>query len=251
MKYQIQQLAALGAMTFSVSGNFFSSPLLGQSVEPQANSVPARALAASLQDRFELVADGEFFALPEPSSEDSGTPKREDAVVQFRIHTLFKGEAKEIVGIQLNTDMLILPGTNDSHYAEKRRIVDQRWKDLKPFWEQLRALDQSFESGEIDGEDYDKETRRLEEIGWKRIQRDGLAYRRPRVVYAPIHGTSFYDLGGAIAPKRRFLIGVNAEPERPDIYVLDETFSASSIYWGGKRDYVISEMGPGNAIAAP
>jgi hypothetical protein len=50
---------------------------------------------------------------------------------------------------------------------------------------------------------------------------------------AVIDGRTFYDLGGAIAPNTKFLIGVNRSLEHVNIYALEEVpKTAVNIFWG-------------------
>ena len=197
---------------------------------PLENFLPLpRHLAFSLLRDYEFVADGEFFDI-KATAQELRALKREDAVIRFRIHKLFKGIAKDLVNIQFTRDMLVFPGENTSRYLKREQILDLQAKDLKPIREQLDALLKSFEAGVIDRAEYEAESSRLENLVIERIDRDGLA--SGHVFSFVSHGTTFYERDGAIRPGERYLIGVNRIPDAGNVYALDEVFSNSRIHWG-------------------
>ena len=54
----------------------------------------------------------------------------------------------------------------------------------------------------------------------------------------PIHGESFYDLGGAIKPNEPYLLGLNWSREDPSVFVLPYVPSGRGIIWGQMRDEI-------------
>ncbi len=204
---------------------------------PLENYLPSpRRLAFSLLRHFELVANGEFLDI-EATPQELRALKREDAIVRFRIHKLYKGPAKDAVNIRLTRDMLVFPGEDISRYLKREQILDQQEKDLKPIREHLDALSETYEAGVIDRREYETESSRLESMVRKRIDRDGLASGR---VFSFIsHGTTFYERDGAIRVGQKYLIGVNRIPDSGRVYALDSVFSDSRIYWGEMRDYIL------------
>lgn len=222
-------------------------PTLGQDRDSVAVSevthrpIPAQARASYLLGDYELVADGEFYSFPAASPEELRALQPEDALLRFRIHRLYKGAAPESIEIEFVNDMLVFPGEDVSRYAMRRRILDERYKDLEPLREQRDALERSFEAGEIDRLAYEVERDRLLALSQRRRDKDGLASRR--MVYV-LHAQTFYDLGGAIRPNERYLIGVDRTLDRIHVYRLEDFHHEKSqgIYWGEMREDVAAAL---------
>ena len=240
----------------------FSCPSLGQDIDPSlitaeeirsarnqnitlgvpwGKYLPApEELASDLLENCELVADGEFYALPESSPEELTALKRGHTLVRFRIHRLYKGVAPDAIAIQLENDMLIIPGEEISRYEKRRRILEEVLADVEPLLEQTDALLRSLEAGEVDRQAFTKETERLNAIISERIGREGVVDWA--LIGGPSHGKTFYDLGGAIRPNERYLLGLNTISHENNAYGLSAFGSLSWIYWGEMRDYVLSAL---------
>ena len=207
---------------------------------PWGKFLPApETLASDLLEDYELVADGEFNGLPESSPEELRILKRETVLVQFRIHKLYKGTEPEAIDIELDNDMLIVPGEGISRGGKRRRILDEVVADVGPELEQSQALVWSLEAGEIDRQEYKREKDRLDAIVAERIGREDLV---DRAVIGPTHGKTFYHHEGAIRPNEKYLLGLNRTPHRTNVYGLHEFGNSSRIYWGEMRDYVLSAL---------
>ena len=99
---------------------------------PWGKFLPApETLASDLLEDYELVADGEFYGLPESSPEELRTLKRETVLVRFRIHKLYKGTEPEAIDIELDNDMLIVPGEGISRGGKNTR---EKKIDSMQFW---------------------------------------------------------------------------------------------------------------------
>ncbi len=209
--------------------------------EARQGPIPARERATWLLEDYELVADGEFYSFPEASPEELRALEPEDMLIRFRIHRLYKGVAPESIEIELTNDMLVFPGEDISRYAMRWRILEDRWKELAPIREQRDALERSIEAGEIDREAYEVERDRLLALSQQRRDRDGLTSGRG---VFPIHAQTIYDLGGAIRPNERYLIGVDRTLDRIHVYRLEDFHRDKSegIYWGEMRDDVVTAL---------
>ena len=192
--------------------------------------------ASDLMDYFELVADGEFCALPESTPEELRALKPEEVVVKFRIHTLYKGPAADSLDIQMHMDMLAFPGEGVSRYAKRRQIIAKQDEDLELVWQQYTALESAYKAGEVDESDFWEEAERHMKTMREREKRDGLSGGRRD--YLVMDAMTFYDKGGAISAGERYLIGVNPVQEGSNVYLLTE-FSGSRIHWGEMREHIL------------
>lgn len=201
-------------------------------------SLPAgEKLALELLGNYEIVADGEFFRLPKSSSEELRALKREIVRVGFRIQNLHKGRVPETIDIDLYNDMLIVPSEGISRYMKRWRVMEKLWAELEPVLQKREALVRSLEAGDVDWQEYEIETDRLDAIIGDAIDGEGL---QDWAIARPTHGRTFYDLGGAIRPNKRYLLGLNRMPQGTNAYGLSAFGGSSRIYWGEMRDYVLS-----------
>ena len=250
MKFFQRSLTGVRCGALLLFCSFFSNPSAGQDIptpldydagSPLMRLHSGETLAEFLLEYYEVVADGEFFAVADPSPEDVRSLKRQSVRVKFRVRELYKGTVTDPVDVELVNDMLVLPGENVARYVKRRQILDQRRLDLKPVWKQKEDLEHSYRTGEMDRRTYEAERDRLSALVAQRIRRDGLADGHIRV--GAIHGETFYDVGGAIRPGQKYLIGVNRKPDSKDVYVLEEDPNMNNIYWGEMRDYVLPALG--------
>ena len=196
------------------------------------------AYAMDLFDRFELVADGEFYALPVSTPEELRALKYEKLRVKFRIDKIYKAEGHptDSIDIQLVSDMLAYPGASMSRYARRRQIIAKQDEDLKPIWEQYEAAESSYEAGEIEESEYFRVLGKYLELIKARERRDGLSGRRR--FRGVIDAQTFYDKGGAIRVGEIYLIGINRIENDTNIYLLTE-YGRSRIFWGEMRDHIL------------
>ena len=194
------------------------------------------AYAMDLFDHFELVADGEFYALPASTPEELRALEWGEVVGKFRIRKLYKGAAADSIGIQMDMDMLIYPGTSMSRYAKRQQIIAEQDEDLKLIWEEYKAAESSYEAGKIEESEYLRVLAKYSELSRARKRRDGLIGRRR--FRGPGHAQTFYDKGGAIRAGEIYLIGVNRIENDTNVYLLKE-YGRSRIFWGGMRDHIL------------
>lgn len=192
--------------------------------------------ASNLLGYFELVADGEFYALPESTPEELRALKPEEVVVKFRIHTLYKGPAADSIDIRMHMDMLAFPGEGISRYAKRQQIIAKQDQDLEPVWQQYKALESSYKAGEIDESEFWAEAAKHMKFMREREERDGLSGGRRD--YLVMDAMTFYDKGGVIRAGENYLIGVNPFQKGAKVYLLTE-FSGSSICWGEMREHIL------------
>ena len=198
---------------------------------------PPSSYAMDLFDHFELVADGEFYAIPASTPEELRALEWGEVVVKFRIRKLYKGAAADSIGIQMDMDMLVYPGTSMSRYAKRQQIIAEQDEDLKPIWEEYEAAESAYEAGEIQESEYLRVLGKYSELSRARKRRDGLIGRRR--FRGVVHGRTFFDKGGAIRAGEKYLIGVNSIQGSADGYLLTQ-FGKSRIYWGEMRKHVLS-----------
>lgn len=195
--------------------------------------------AKELLDHFELVADGEFYAIPASTPEELRALERGEVVVKFRIRKLYKGAAADSIGIQMDIDMLVYPGTSMSRHVMRQQIIAKQDEDLKPFREEYEAAESAYEAGEIEEPEYYRVLGRYLELAKARESRDGLIGRRR--FRGIVDGVTFFDKGGAIRAGEKYLVGVNSVQGPADVYLLTE-YDRSRIYWGEMREHVLSAL---------
>ena len=206
-------------------------------VPPSQIILSARTRASNLLKNYELVADGEFYALPDASSDELSALNPENVLVRFRILDLYRGSAPNFVEIELINDMLIFPGGDVSRHTKRQQVRDAQFSELQAIREQLAVLERAFEAGEIALLEYENETARLAVLE-EQLVRERLATSRRQ--FLVVHGKTFYDRGGAIRPNQRYLIGVNRIPHRAHVYRLDE--DTINIFWGEMRDDLVAAL---------
>ena len=212
---------------------------------PLSQVVPLTPKEASIVfERYELIADGEFYALPKYSSDELVALRREDVQVGFRIDKIYKGKAHDSITIQFTNDMLIVPGEEVSRYTKRQRILANLRTELEPNREQRDALKRSYQSGEIDERAYREERDRLVSLAAHLCRKEGLDLPNSHLVVTGRR--SFHDIGGAIRPGEKYLIAVNKASGSVDAYFLDEYSLKSTILWGELRNTVLSVLSDPN-----
>ena len=197
----------------------------------------ARTRASNLLEDYELVADGEFFALPNASRDDLSALNPENVLVRFRILDLYQGSVPDFVEIELINDMLIFPGEDVSRFTKRQEVLDAQIAERQVIRERLAILERAFEAGEIALLEYENETARLAVLDEQQIK-ESLATSTRQI--GLVHGRTFHDRGGAIRPNERYLIGVNRILDRTHVYRLEE--HTTHIFWGEMRDDLICAL---------
>ena len=206
-------------------------------VPPSQIIFSARTRASNLLEDFELVADGEFFGLPDASGDDLSALNPENVLVRFRILDLYQGSAPDFVEIELISDMLIFPGEDVSRFTKRQQVLDAQIAERQAVGEQVAILERTFEAGEIVLLEYENETARLAVLEDQQI-REFLATSTRQI--GLVHGNTFHDLGGVIRPNERYLIGANRILDRTNVYRLDE--HTTPIFRGEMRDDLIAAL---------
>ncbi|MGH8422944.1 MAG: hypothetical protein ACRER3_11425 [Pseudomonas fluorescens] len=244
--------ALVAAVAF---GYLVAKPSFSQDIDPKAireedlekysqkkiaisNYIPSASRRANtLLEGYELVALGEFTTSPEP---DEGPLAPRLVIATFRVDELFKGpkESRE-VSVELMSDMLAFRSENVSRYAKRKQL----WKDMGAQEQSIKreraALDESLRTGAIAQQEYDKKRDDLDQKEQNRVDTAVKLFSR-RV--AVIDGRSFYDLGGAIQPKEKYLLGLNRSQDRMDVFPLEEIPVNGNIYWSDTRDEIVAAL---------
>lgn len=197
------------------------------------------SVAAGMVRNCDLVADGEFYAFPEYSPEELRALVMEDVTIKFRVRKLYKGPERDSIDVRLTNDMLECPGEGISRFAKRERIVKERWQDMEPLFEQMRAALSAYEAGTMSEEDLMAKGEEVAHLMEEREKKDGLVddtLRYPIISDAK----TFYEEGGAIGPGRNYLICLDVLPEADGVYLLEELSDRFNISWGERREYVLS-----------
>jgi hypothetical protein len=190
----------------------------------------SREYATALLANYDLVALGVFGDFPpsEPDLFKSLAPG--ETKLRFKIEKLYKGSAVDSIEISLDRDMLIYAGESISRYAKRQRVRRNQISAASDFGREFAQLEERLGTGAITKQQYDDQFARLK-IGKDKLVRESLATSIRTITV--IDGITFYDLGGAISPDRKFLIGVNRSVEHVNIYALEEVpTKATNIFWG-------------------
>lgn len=197
------------------------------------------SIASGMIGDCDLVADGEFYALPEYSDEELRALVIEDVVIKFRAHKLYKGSQRDSINIRLTNQMLEFPGEGISRFVKRERILEKKWQDFEPLFEQFHAARSSYEAGTMSEEEFFAKADEIASLMAEREKMDGLADNSP--VFATItHGKTFYEHGGAIGPGRNYFICLNQSPEDEGVYMVKNLSGSWNISWGEMRDYILS-----------
>ena len=211
-------------------------------LDPSVQATP-KDLAVELLDTYEVVVYGEFHEISDASPEELRRLESEKARVQFRIHELFKGEAAGSIELELNSDMLSVPGQDMSRYAKRQDILEQYEAFLRPHLDRMDELKRSIAVGNTDHQIYQDELQRVIELEIRHASELGMFDFMSRRQVSSWLGDTFYERGGVIQPYRSYLIGVNKKSESEHVYLLGELpESPSRIYWGEESDLVLREM---------
>ena len=232
---------------------------------------PAGA-ARALTEHHEVVVVGEFFDLPKTSEKIPESLNPREELVGFRVREVYKGSLPDSIKVELNTDMLLVPGEGRSRYAKRQQLLHALSTEEARFRERLDALQDSFDAGKMSKQLFESERDRLEALRMEKF--------RPywEVSYETvflIHGETFYDRGGYIAENEKYLLGIDpipastgmyrlADPSSPssthvdhsivnvggalpplgptDIYRLSQPSSLPNIYWGETREDVVTAL---------
>ena len=230
----------LRVSAFCAACFFVSESVLGQDIGAlRGQLADSTSIASDMVRRCDLVADGEFYALPEYSDEELRALVIEDVVIKFRAHKLYKGPQRDPIDIRVTNQTLEYPGEGISRFVKRERILEKQWKDLEPLFEQFHDARSLYEAGTMSESEFMAEADEIAKLMTERQKVDGLADNSP--VFATItHGKTFYEHGGAIAPGRNYLICVNQLPDEKGIYTLKDLSGRWNISWGERRDYVLS-----------
>jgi len=189
-----------------------------------------------LLDRFEMVADGEFYAFPKSTTEELRALKEEDVTVKFRIHTLYKGRPGESIDVRMRIAMLNYPGTDISRHVRKKEIIAKQDEDLKLERQRSKELYSSYKAGEIEESEFWDEYGQVMGVMEERRAQDGLI--GPAREYVVMDATTFFSLGGVIREGEKYLLGVNRIKPGASTYLLTE-FESSEVYWGELRQHIL------------
>ena len=240
MTYVRPFMTVLRVSAFCAACFFISEWAAGQDIGALRGQISDPTFIAS--DMFrgcELVADGEFYALPEYSDEELRALVIEDVVIKFRAHKLYKGQERDSIDIRLTNQMLEFPGEGISRFVKRDRILEKQWKDLEPLFEQFHAARSLYEAGTMSEEEFMAKADEIAKLMTERQKMDGLADNSP--VFTTItHGKTFYEKGGAIGPGRNHFICLDQLPGEEGVYMLEDLAGRLNISWGEMRDYILS-----------
>ena len=212
--------------------------LLGPSVE-----ATPRDLAMELLDAHEVVAYGEFVEISDASPEELRRLESKEVRVQFRVQGLYIGDVADLIEVELNTDMLFVPGEDRSRYSKRQEMREQALAYLTPHLERVREMRRSVAIGNLDRQVYQDERDRVMELQIRYGRKSGLSDLMSAREVSSWLGDTFYERGGVIHPYRSYLIGVNKKSETEDVYLLGELpESPSRIYCGEESDLVLREL---------
>ena len=100
-----------------------------------------RDLARHLLDNHQLVAVGEF---PDFTAEELERLASKSIQVRFRIRRLYQGEGAVSIMIELNSDILAIPGEVGSRYAKRQDLLDHSRAYMDPDWFWRNDMPQSI-----------------------------------------------------------------------------------------------------------
>ena len=204
---------------------------------PPLEATP-RNLAIELLDKHQLVAVGEFYAIPEFTRVELRGLQSKDARVRFRIQHLYKGEVVDSTKVKLNSDMLVVQGEDRSMHAKRHSFLEELDAYIRPHWDRVEEMAKSVDSGDVDLQALSAERMRVYVLVSERTH--SLLSKRQ---VSSLVGDTFYDRGGVLHPNQSYLIGVNKVRGSKDVYSLGELpDSPSRIYWGQESDEVRGEL---------
>lgn len=259
MSFEIDECRGLVWRTLTAALAFgsclFAGPTFGQDIAPNAireedlwkysqkkiavqDYIPSASRTANLLlEGYELVALGEFTAVAEP---DENELKPRLVIATFRVDELFKGpkESRE-VSVEFMSDMLAFHGENVSRHEKRKQL----WKDIGTQMESIKreraALDESLRAGAITQQEYDKKRDEVDQKERNMVDTNSKLVGRQVAV---IDRQSFYDLGGAVKPKEKYLLGLNRTKDRVAVFSLQEVPVNGNIYWSDTRDEVVAAL---------
>lgn len=197
------------------------------SIKPSPYSYFPAGAARALIEHYEVVVDGEFFDLPKTSEKIPESLNPREELVGFRVREVYKGSLPDSIKVELNTDMLLVPGEGRSRYAKRQQLLHALSTEEARFRDRLDALQDSFDEGRMSQQLFESERDRLEALRMEKF--------RPywEVSYETvflIHGETFYDRGGYIKEDEGYLVGIDSIPGSTGMYRLAKPSSPSILY---------------------
>ncbi len=207
-------------------------------------------IAGALLHESGAVVDGEFYGIPEPTEVELERLDREQVSFNFRVDKVYKGSAPDTVKVEAVSDMLIYPGRNTTRYAERMRIVEYQDAILRPISDQIRALQASFEEGEIAEESYLTQSMSLRKLADETAASQFKVTDHTVVKNWSLHEEStYYDHGEGIREDKFFLIQLDAGLNESATQVLDEV--STRIYSDERREDIIAALMSPQGIELP
>ena len=199
--------------------------------------------ARELLDQYEFVARGEFVDVPTPSRAELRALAGEDTQVRFEVHQSFKGHTIQSIDLQVNSDMLFVPGESRSRHDKRQAIMAQYISLMRPHRERKEEILRAVSAGALHEQALEDEQQRVYALEEQYGQETGLSDLMTTRQVSSWLGDTFYERGGVIEPFATYLIGVNKIAQGEEMYLLGELpESPSRIYWGSEQEEVLRAL---------
>lgn len=209
-------------------------------------------LARNLLGHHELVVTGEFAPPVELGMDIASILRSREVDVDFTVRTVYKGNVRPgyVVRVRLLSDMLAFPGEDVSRFEKRRQLYRNKREELQLAVFEAEQLSRAghgssaesdahiLEFEEVAAQLY-AELQALRELG-------GVRYSEFRT-----HGSTFYQMGGAIEPNSTYVLAVNSIDGNPEYFQLPVD-GFGTVVWGELARDVRSELeAGGNLITNP
>ena len=188
---------------------------------------------------YPIVVFGEFILAEET---DINPFESRQVSTTFRIDESFKGfEERETIAVKVHSDQLAYPGEAISTYAKRIQMQSELYEKGLQTEKQMDSLRVSWEENEIGDEEFQERKSEIE-ADYAKLNRDYMAIPEAKYHIVVSHGKTFYDRGGSIMQKRKYLLVFNLRNDT-EYYVSQGINNGNtSIFWGDEAVQLAEQL---------
>ena len=188
---------------------------------------PPLVQKANSVNYYPIVVFGEFILAEET---DINPYEARQVSTTFRIDESIKGsEERETIAVKVHSDQLAYPGEATSTYAKRNQIRSELYEKSLENKKAMDALRAAREENEIGDEKFQERKSEIETDKAK-LAREYMAVPDAEYHIVSSHGGTFYDRGGSIMQKRKYILAF--ERRNDTEYEIHPGTSETKIFWG-------------------
>ncbi len=186
----------------------------------------------------QIVVLGEFILAEET---DINPFEARQVSTTFRIDESIKGsEERATIAVKVHSDQLAYPGEAISTYVKRQQMLSELYAKSLQIDKQMDSLRVAREGNEIGDEEFQERKSEIETDKAK-LAREYMAVPEAEYHIWVSHGETFYDKGGSIMQKQKYLLAYNQRNDT-EYYVSPGGGGNTNIFWGDEAIQLADEV---------